>query len=256
MFTKWQEVEDWIRDNKLSWWKFQLEKSGNQVNADGQVEQKRSNTVIILSDAYDPADMDEKIRLTKKRLECETNHIVYGWGKRGKENTGMMYCEVRLEREWQQPGTLPVASVPQSPQVDEAALVERIRKEIKTEMELQRYEAERKEFEEAKAAFEAEKASAIGLAVKYFSPVVAALSQKRVAGVDAASPVQAAPVQPIEAEIVDELFTEEESDKLFELMARFKQAEPDYLSLIESVVAMAESKDGMYEMAKNFLVKK
>ena len=53
----------------------------------------------------------------------------------------------------------------------------------------------------------------------------------------------------------ENIFTDEESDKLYELMARFKKVEPQYLELIENVVKMAESGDNMYAMAKNFLLK-
>ena len=123
-------------------------------------------------------------------------------------------------------------------------------------MELKRYEDERKSFEQEKRAFEAEKASAIGLLVHHLSPVLSALGQKRVAGVDASAPVQAQPITTIEQEeMINEIFTDEESDKLFDLMARFKAAEPEYMQLIECVVKMAESGDGTYTMAKGFLLK-
>ena len=51
-----------------------------------------------------------------------------------------------------------------------------------------------------------------------------------------------------------EIFTEQEADKLFDLMARFKQAEPQYMEMIEKVVAMAENGDATYKMAKSVLV--
>ena len=259
MFTNGQQVEDWIRDNGLTWWRFTLEESGVIVNTDGQQEQKRTNKVIILSDAY-PGGLDEKIALTLKRLRTETTHVLYGQGKRGKENTGLMYCEVRLVDELQQPSTQAVSSLPVSATFNEEELAKRIRKEVMMEVENQRYKEERKAFEAEKKAFEAEKSSAIGLAVQYFAPVVAAINgRKTVAGVDADAPVHAAPIHAVETEAVDDLldevFTEKESDQLFELMARFKAVEPRYLELIESVVSMAERKDPTYDMAKGFLLK-
>ena len=258
MFTQRQQVEDWIRDNGLTWWRFTLDETGFTVTADGQQEQKRSNKVITLSDAL-PGNLDEKIALTLKRLMVETNHVLYGQGKRGKENTGLMYCEVRLVDELQQPGTQPVGSVP-TPVFDEEKLAERIRKEVRLEYENQRYQEERKNFEEAKKEFEREKNSAIGLLVHHLSPVISAMTQKRVAGLDADRPVHAAPVHAIpqqeqeQQEIVDELFTDEEADKLFALMAEFKEVEPRYMELIERVVTMAKSGDSTYEMAKKFLL--
>lgn len=259
MFTKWSQVESWIRDNGLNSWRFAYDRSGEQENANGETVQRRSNRIAILSDAF-PGDIEEKIALTRRRLLDESNQTLYGYGKRGKENTGQMYCEVRLVDELQQPSTQAVSSLPVSATFNEEELAKRIRKEVMMEVENQRYKEERKAFEAEKKAFEAEKSSAIGLAVQYFAPVVAAISgRKNVAGVDADAPVHAAPIHAVETEAVDDLldevFTEKESDQLFELMARFKAVEPRYLELIESVVSMAERKDPTYDMAKGFLLK-
>ena len=255
MFTKWQQVENWIRDNGLTSWRFSYDRTGTNSDSDGNTTQTRSNRVAVLSEAF-PGDLEEKISLTKRRLIDEANQTLYGYGKRGKENTGLMYCEVRLVDELQQPGTQPVSSVPAYPQFDEEKLAARIRKEVQQEMELQRYQDERKNFEREKKEFEAEKSSAIGMLVHHLSPVLAAMGQKRVAGLDAHETVHAAPVQTIEpSEVEVEVFTEEESDELFDLMARFKAVEPRYMELIKRVVEMAESGDGTYEMAKGFLLK-
>lgn len=258
MFTKWQEVEAWIRDNGLSSWSFRYDKPGEKSD-DTQSEQKRSNRVAVLSDAF-PGELDEKIMLTLRRLQCEKEHILYGLGRRGKENTGLLYCEVRLVDEVQQPGmTVPVSS-PSQPILNEEQIVQRVRKECLFEFQQMRFEEDKKNFERERAEFESSKNSVVGALVHYFSPVVAAMGQKGVAGVDAAAPVVAQPVQPVqqlevEENLEDELFTGEESDRLFELMARFKAVEPRFLELIESVVSMAERKDPTYDMAKGFLLK-
>lgn len=261
MFTQWSQVESWIRDNGLNSWRFCYDKTGTNITADGEEKQTRSNRLAVLSDAF-PGELEEKIALTKRRLIAENNVVLYGYGKRGKENTGQLYCEVRLVDELQQPGmAAPVSSVPSVPVFDEDKLAERIRKECMLEFENKQYQAEKKAFEQEKKAFQQEKESAIGMLVHYLAPVVSTLGQKRVAGVDATAPVVAEPVQPIHAEQeqidepVNELFTEDEADKLFDLMARFKQVEPRYMELIEQVVTMAESGDSTYEMAKKFLLK-
>lgn len=256
MFTKWQQVENWIRDNGLSSWRFCYDRTGTQTTDDGE-KQTRSNRVAVMSDAF-PGEIEEKIALTKRRLMDESNQTLYGYGKRGKENTGLMYCEVRLVDEFQQPGMQAVSATPSMPAFDEDKVMERLRKEVRMEFENQRYQEERKAFEAEKKKFEEEKSSAIGLLVHHLSPVLSAItgSNKRVAGVDAASPVEAAPIHAVEeGDQGDYLFTDEESDKLFELMARFKQVEPRYLELIERVVKMAESGDNTYDMAKGFLLK-
>lgn len=254
MFTKWSQVENWIRDNGLTSWRFSYDKTGTQTTADGEEKQVRSNRLAILSDAF-PGDLEEKIALTKRRLIDENNQVLYGYGKRGKENTGLMYCEVRLVEEVQQPGTQAVSSVPQYPVFDEEKMMAKIRKEVQLEYENQRYQEERKAFEKERKEFEDEKKSAIGALVHFMSPVVGALMGKGVAGVDATAPVDAAPINPVVESVEDvELFTEDEQEKLFDLMARFKAVEPRYLELIKRVVTMAENGDKTYDMAKGFLL--
>lgn len=214
--------------------------------------------MAIVSD-YFPGSLDEKIALTHKRLIEESNQVLYGYGKRGKENTGLMYCEVRLVDELQQPSTQAVSSLPISAPFDEGKMMERIRKEVQLEYENQRYKEERKQFEADKKKFEEEKNSAIGAFARLMSPVVAAISgkQQRVcAGVDADSPVEAQPIHAVEQEEnINEVFRDEESDKLFDLMSRFKSVEPQYMELLERVVVMAENGDPMYGMAKGILLK-
>lgn len=254
MFTKWSQVENWIRDNGLTSWRFSYDKTGTQTTADGEEKQVRSNRLAILSDAF-PGDLEEKIVLTKRRLVDENNQVLYGYGKRGKENTGLMYCEVRLVEEVQQPGTQAVSSVPQYPVFDEQKMMAKIRREVQLEYENQRYQEERKAFEKERKAFEDEKKSAIGALVQFMSPVVGALMGKGVAGVDASAPVDAAPINPVVESVEEvEVFTDVEQEKLFDLMARFKAVEPRYLELIERVVTMAENGDKTYDMAKGFLL--
>lgn len=261
MFTKWQQVEEWIRDNSLTSWRFLYERTGIQPTDDGE-KQTRSNRVAILSDAF-PGELEEKIALTRRRLLAENNQTLYGYGKRGKENTGLMYCEVRLVDELQQPNAQAVSSPAPIPSFDEKALADRIRGEVRLEYEKLRYEEQVRDFEtrkrqleERERDFEDKQSTAIGLLVHHLTPVITALTNKRVAGVDTEAPVEAQPIRAIEQdEQIEELFTDEESDKLFQLMADFKQVEPRYLELIECVVTVAKNGDATYDMAKGFLLK-
>lgn len=261
MFTRWQQVEEWIRDNSLTSWRFLYERTGIQPTDDGE-KQTRSNRVAILSDAF-PGELEEKIALTRRRLLAENNQTLYGYGKRGKENTGLMYCEVRLVDELQQPNAQAVSSPTPTPSFDEKALADRIRGEVRLEYEKLRYEEQVRDFETRKRQledrerdFEDKQSTAIGLLVHHLSPVIAALTNKRVAGVDAEAPVEAQPIRAIDQdEQEEELFTKEESDTLFQLMAEFKQVEPRFLELIERVVTMAKNGDATYDMAKGFLLK-
>lgn len=258
MFTNWRQVEDWIRDNGLVWWRFTLDPPGSSSGPENGQTQTRSNKVVVLSDAF-PGDLEEKLILTKKRLEVECNHVVYGQGKRGKENTGLMYCEVRLVDCYQQPGTHAVSS-PSYPSFDKDELVQQIRKEVQLEFENQRYREERKAFETEKKAFEQEKNSTIGFVVQQLSPVITQLlGKKQVAGIDADAPVAVKPIQQTVENTnsdpnEDYPFTDEEADKMLDLMKRFKKVEPMYLDLLERVVVMAETGDKNYEFARKMLL--
>lgn len=255
MFTTWEQINDWIKDNQFDHWVF----STNRPTDEEKV-------IKIVDSDYYAGDYDDKLAMTRKYLESNGGHY-YGvaWRKPQVKNGGT-YCEVRLEQ------TMPASGIGNmmQPQFDEAAMRKRITEEIKTQMALERFEQERKDFEREKREFQKEKEGVWGLAIKYLSPVAAAALGGRgglrdVAGLDAEEPVVTEPVQPLhtteepvaeaEKQIEQSPFTDEEADKLFELLARFKKVEPQYLELLEAVVTMAENGDTTYTMAKGVLIK-
>ncbi len=165
-----------------------------------------------------------------------------------------------------------------------------IEQRILNKYERERLERLEKDLREQKRALDQEKSSALGLLAGYLAPVAQQLAGKlnhlpRVAGVDAQQPVHAQVIKPISEHKPDEpeqehnepesgddrshdvriteqseaseqdVFTDEESDELFALMARFKAVEPQYMDLLRAVVEMAENGDGTYKMAKGFLLK-
>ena len=146
-----------------------------------------------------------------------------------------------------------------------------IRQQLKNEFERERLDRERKELDDARKEFDAARNSSLGLLAQYLAPVAQQLSGKlmpplsRVAGVDANAPVHAqtrhavpapgADAPSEEAEEEQSAFTEAEADTLYELLARFKAVEPDYMKLLTAVVEMAENGDATYTMAKGFLLK-
>ena len=256
MFNKWQQVEEWITDNGFKRWIFY---KNNPETRDAE----RANDKVIDSKFY-PGTLDEKLALTKKHME-QWGAKLYGVAYQSETaTTGGCVCEVRLEAET--PAAPLVPQMPVGSNIDEDALRARIKRELETEWERKAFEHDKQAFEKDKREFEKVKSSAIGLIVQQFAPymdnIVAALGKRRmVAGLDAEDPeVRAARIvaeQP-EAQAEHEEpspFTDGEADELFELMARFKKVEPNYLALIKAVVEMAESGDGMYATAKKFLVK-
>ena len=255
MFTSWEQVRSWIEDNGFPHWVF--------YKKDPEGRDAKDNDIIIDSSNFTVSDMTDKLEMTEKYLR------MYGgrtWGlgfKTPNGTTSGTLCEVRLESET--PAIQPVQGF-------DANSIGELRKsitaEIMAKMKAEQYEKERKDFEREKKEFEEEKKSAIGALIHYFAPVGQMMLEnkfgRKVAGVDANEPVHAAPIVADRAEQPEdapeqpqeeEVFTDEESEKLFDLMARFKKVEPRYLELIEAVVTMAENGDGTYNMAKGVLLK-
>lgn len=153
-------------------------------------------------------------------------------------------------------------------------------KRIAAALEAERFRREKEDFEKAQKEFKAEKKefdnfkhSAIGALLEKGLPYLGAVlgiepkadAYRRVAGTTDAttanviqpksyeasdedtdtdnqeeSPTPPAQAVPVAAE-EPEVFGEEESDKLFELMQRYKEFDPEYLSVIEKIVNIATS---------------
>ena len=254
MLTTFEQVREWITDNGFKRWVLYKDYSKTEK--------------IIDSAAFAVSDMPDKLAMTEKYLRLAGGHAYAAGAPTNAVNDLTTTAEIRLAEE-----TAPAAGVGYTAApVNEAQLRETIRKEMQAEWDKREYEQKRKQLDEERKEFEADKQSAIGLITGYLAPVAKAMMQRHVAGVpqDAEEPVNADPIQPIVAERPQmpqepehepeeqeeqSPFTDEEADELFDLMARFKKVEPQYLELIKAVVAMAESGDSTYTMAKGFLIK-
>lgn len=250
MLTTWDQVQEWITENGFKRWVLYKDSSRNEK--------------IIDSAAFTVSDQADKLAMTEKYLRLAGGRAYAAGAVSGSQNDLNVTTEIRLQEEQAQPtngigGEMNIGELTRS-------ITESVTKQIRAEMEAQKYKDERAAFEKEKAEFEEEKKSTIGALVHYFAPIGQQLMQRhmmpRVAGVDAEEPVHAAPIvvdkpedAPEHEEQNESPFTDEEEAKIFDLMCRFKKIEPDYLSLLESVVKMAESGDATYTMAKGFLVK-
>lgn len=255
MFTKWQQVEDWIMDNHFQRWIFY------KNNPDSKADGERSNDKIVDSKFYN--DQDDKLLLTQKYLE-QWGGRAYGIAFQSTSaTTGGAQCVVCIESAAPQPQqqVQSVAAIGNTVDVD--AIKAEVREQVKMEYEKQDYERKRKELDQERKEFERDKSSAIGVMIGYLKPVIEAIGQKRVAGVDAPNDVQARRITPIDEPAQEEqaaeeqepsVFTDEEGEQLCALMARFKAVEPDYMQLLEAVVQMAESGDRSYQMAREFVL--
>lgn len=251
MFTSWDQVQSWIEDNNFARWIFY------KNNPEGRED--KATDIIIDSKNFTVSDFHDKLAMTEKYIRMY-GAKVYGVGYQSPEGTrNGVYCEVRLTEDVQPQGATGIGG---SWQEQIGAMRESITREIRAEMEAQRYKDEREAFEREKKEFEEEKKSAMGALTHYLAPLGQMILQKKmgmpmVAGVDANEPVHVEKIiahDPEQPENESD-FTEEEEAKIYDLLSRFKKIEPQYLQLIEAVVTMAENGDSTYTMAKGFLIK-
>lgn len=250
MLTTFEQVRDWITDNGLKRW---------------VLYRDRNKTEKLLDSASFPSDEADKIAMTEKYLRLNGG-TAYALGATTNAASDLsLVCEIRLQEA--QPA-MPVNGMGYQPQpVDEDKIAQRIEAKLRAEYERKEYERKLADLEKREKEFQEKQNSAMGALTHYFAPIGQALLQRgmrNVAGVDSEEPVHAPAIQPLRQEPEtqepqepeeEEVFTEEESERLFDLMKRFKAVEPQYLELIEGVVKMKESGNPMYETAKSFLLK-
>lgn len=260
MFTSWDQVEEWLHDNNFAHWIIYRERPS---------EGEKNNNIIVDSKFYTADDAD-KIAMTKKYLLANGGRGFAVGFATPNTTVGGVIAEIRLEA--QNEPSNGITGVQGYASIGE--LRESITREIRAQIKAEQYEAEKKQFEKDKAEFEKEKESALGALVRFFGPIgriaieQRLMPQARVAGLDAQEDVRARRIVPEDGRPIDapeqpaqeqpeqqEPFTDEEAEQLMALMVRFKAVEPNYLQLIEAVVKMAESGDGMYNMAKGMLLK-
>ena len=259
MFTKWEQIESWIKDNNLAHWVFY------RTNP-AEMGEKKENNIIVDSNYY-TGDEADKLEMTRKYLASNGGRA---WGvgfRTPNSTTGGLVCDVRLEDIVSNVAGVGINPLQQvGAPIDEAAIEKRVEARLRAEMEKAEYAKRLADLDKREKEFAEQQASAMGAITKIFAPIGQAWLQnhmmRNVAGVDAEEPVHAAPIQPIVPDgeqPADQqepsLLTPEDEDKWYNLIERFVKVEPRALELMESVVTMAESGDVMYGVAKKSLLK-
>lgn len=246
MLTSFEQVKQWITDNGFKRWVLYKDYSKTEK--------------IIDSANFTVSDMPDKLAMTEKYLRLAGGHAYAAGSVDNSASNLNTTCEIRLENV-QQPtqgvgGGFDATTIGQ--------LRDEITRSVRAEIEAERWKEREKEIERREKEFAEKEAGVWGMIVNKVGPAVLGKllnTDRLVAGVDTDEPVHAAPIVPeTEDPNMQETeepspFTDGEADELFELMARFKKAEPDnYLKMIRRVVEMAEKNDSTYQMARNFLV--
>lgn len=235
----------WITNNGLIRWSISTKESGSD------------NARIFESNPE--ASREAELERMRTVLELSTNANLYVFGAVKEGKTVGNFSE-----RWNNiPDGEAVAGLPPVQQVQQPVVVEgtitkeeleiRIKKAIEEyqfKLDKIKFEEEKKEFRAEKKEFDDFKNGAIGQiierAMPYLGKIMPLKPQQPVAAVAGVGDtvVNAVPVQPVAAQGktggVEEVFTDEEGDKLYELMAKYKEFDRDnYLQVLEKLVTIA-----------------
>lgn len=235
----------WITNNGLIRWSISTKESGSD------------NARIFESNPE--ASREAELERMRTVLELSTNANLYVFGAVKEGKTVGNFSE-----RWNNiPDGEAVAGLPPVQQVQQPVVVEgtitkeeleiRIKKAIEEyqfKLDKIKFEEEKKEFRAEKKEFDDFKNGAIGQiierAMPYLGKIMPLKPQQPVAAVAGVgnTVVNAVPVQPVAAQGktggVEEVFTDEEGDKLYELMAKYKEFDRDnYLQVLEKLVTIA-----------------
>lgn len=251
MLTSFEQVRDWIIDNGFKRWALWRDRSKQEL--------------IIDSAGFAVADLEDKIAMTEKYLRFAGGNAYAAGSVTGSQDKLNVVTEIRLSDTQQQP----MNGVQSLQPYNIGEVEERIRKQIKAELREEDLKKREADIDRREKEYEEQRNGVIGALVGYVAPYLPIIKNlqgagRMVAGIDADEPVHAKRIQPIiatdpeqpEQQQEPDVFTDEESEELFDLMARFKKAEPEnWLKMLRTVVDMAESGDQTYTMAKSFLIK-
>ena len=260
MLTTFDQVREWITDNGLKRWMLFRDYSRKEK--------------ILDSNAF-PSDVADKIAMTEKYLRRSGGYAYAAGGTTNAASEMDVVAEIRL----QDAAVQPTQGVGGSGYPSIGELTQTITKQVRAEIEAERWKERQKEIERREKEFAEKEASVLGVIVNKLAPVAMQLvggakqpQYRMTAGLDTQEPVHANPIivdkqqdapehkQADGPETEEETkspwddFTEEEGAELGELLARFKRVEPEYLPMIRKVVVMAESGDKNYQIARMTLL--
>ena len=238
------KVIEWLNLNNIDTWAISTSK-----------DRATSNYVFRSREGVPVAD--EQVRM-RETLALSFNSHLYIYGKAGTKGNSANFSEEFSNNVQPQHIQQPMAMngiagyYQQSIETMVANAVERER----MNWEHKELDREREEVRQAKKEYEEQQSSVLGLLIKKAAPFVQSimgvqqpsLAVGSVANEITAKPIKARRAEPIpveeteeDAEVSEEVFTDEESDELFTIIERWKNADSNYLQVISRIVKFAES---------------
>ncbi len=281
------KVVEWLKLNNIIQWSLCTNaqtQANNKIfesNSDAHFEDEieRMKQVVALS-------QNPMLYINAKQNAAKSiNNYTETWRNMPEASQGVTGC-----------GTQGIGAIPagyMSPEEVDRRIETRLAEE-RYKRDREDFERERKEFRQEKREFDRFKNGAIGSLIEKAMPYLGGIlgvqplaeGYKNVAGVGAtAEPSEeiddiparraeeaqaaeqeapaAAPAAP-QAPAVPDSFTDEEADKLYVLMQRYKDFDPEYLQVIEKFVELATKGEGItimgtftltYEQIKDYILK-
>lgn len=226
---------EWLNINEIGTWV--LSSTSNLQN----------NTKLFETKPDEPRE--KEIERMIRIMDLSENSIVYVFGKKeGCKATVGNYSETWANTSISDRNKCgSVQSTPtNAPFFDENYLTMKIDAAVERErMSWERKELERREAElkEAQKDFRASKEGVMGILVEKAAPFIGGFLQKqglaKVAGIDSA--VEANKIEVKQDDKTDAPFSDEEANKLFEIVKKYKDFDPDYLSVLTKLIEFATS---------------
>ena len=241
------KVIEWLNLNNIDTWAISTSK-----------DRAASNYVFRSREGVPVAD--EQVRM-RETLALSSNNHLYIYGKAGSKGNSANFSEEfsnNVQNHIQQP--MSVNGIAGYDQSSIATMVANAVEKERMAWERKELDREREEVRQAKKEYEEQQSSVLGLLIQKAAPFVQSImgvQQPSLAVGSVADEVKAEPIKARRAEpthtedveqeteevteVSEDVFTDEESDELFAIVERWKNADPQYLSVITRIVEFAES---------------
>lgn len=239
-----EKVIEWLNLNNIDTWAISTSK-----------DRSASNYVFRSREGVPVAD--EQVRM-RETLALSSNEHLYVYGKAGSRGNSANFSEEFSNNVQPQPIQQPmtVGAIAGYNQSSIETMVANAVEKERMAWERKELDREREEVRQARQAYEEQQSSVLGLLVQKAAPFIQSimgvqspsLAVGSVANEITAEPIKArraepTPVEETEesVEATEEVFTDEESNELFAIVERWKNADPNYLQVITRIVEFAES---------------
>ena len=232
-------VIEWLNLNNIDTWAISTSKD-------------RSASQYVFRSQEGVPVADEQVRM-REVLARSSNPHLYIYGKAGSKGNSANFSEEFTNNVQTQQTQQPMAISGYDQSSIETMVANAVERE-RMAWERKELDREREEVRQAKKEYEEQQSSVLGLLIQKAAPFVQSimgvqqpsLAVGSVANEVSAEPIKARSAEPVDeteedVEVSEEVFTDKESEELFAIVERWKNVDPDYITVIRRIVEFAES---------------